>query len=680
MSRTLNRRVAYLSIIGLALILLSGCHFSLLNRSSSLAAWSPDGTHLALCISNADTEQSELWVVNPTTANTRKLLSAAPAENLPHLLAPRWSPDGSRLHCLRTTEGEDGDRRPATIIGIDPLGGNSAEIGVIHYGGSRSTVFAESEVYAPLADSTLVAQDLGTDGIHRLVRFDPRTGERSTFAAPRGHWMTICVAPAGGMLAVAVPGPGSRGTLVTLHRPDGTPLPHQARLWADAEDDIQPSLSWSPTGDQLAIVAEDVPGEEDREEGFATLLLVDVSSGRTVTVADDVFGLPPLFSPDGGKLAFAASSGVRDGDDDLLLEVRVHDLAGQSACDVSLPGLALPLGWSADNTTLAYYLGLPDNDNRGSLVSVAANGTGTLVIGSPLQDRLAVPSPAGGHLAWVSGDGAVQIFDLGRGEPLFTGGLTSAGTIQAGTDRLRQGSPEETLHLLQRLDTQPLTGDRMADRAALAYTALRALGQTAEADAGLEQACRDLPEADQPAAAFITLCGALSDFGFRPEAERLVEEQLLARYPDSPEAQEALWALAALKQSEGDGEAALALLRRLLNNAPAERTEATRAVLLAALAESATDSRSVSELAELMMAELDAQGEDASMPARAAARYALAVTLEQRGRLVQARQAYGDVLTTRSRAILPDGRDVADLSRQALFRLALGDQDPETGR
>ncbi len=122
-----------LALSVLALLILAGCHYSLLNRSSSLAAWSPDGSRLAVCIGNEDGESGELWLVEPQSGSTRKLLTSELSNGLPHLLAPRWAPDGETLYCARTTADEKDERRTAAIIAIDVATGMATDAGVIHY-------------------------------------------------------------------------------------------------------------------------------------------------------------------------------------------------------------------------------------------------------------------------------------------------------------------------------------------------------------------------------------------------------------------------------------------------------------------------------------------------------------------------------------------------------------------
>jgi tetratricopeptide (TPR) repeat protein len=687
-----RRSPTALTLSTIALLLLSGCHYSLLNRSNSLAAWSPDGCRLAVCVGSGDGKGSELWLVEPESGTTRKLLNGGWSSSLPHLLAPRWTPDGKTLYCARTIAGEEDERRPAAIVGIDIDSGAAFDAGLIHYTGSPGDHFAATEAFIPLADGTLAAQDLGQDNVYRLVRIDPATGVQSGFASLEGQWMVISGCRGGHQLAVAVPGSVGAGTRITIIDDNGRQLPAPLELWpADDGAGVQPILTWSPTADSLAIIVEDTPPpgsqwsvqsthhtpEEEEGDDFATLLLLLPDDGRVTPVAHDLFGLPPVYSPDGKHLAYAAGSGIRGRDGDLLLETRV--LAGLAVeTDVSLPGLALPLAWSADSSKLAYYLGQPDDDNSGTVISVAVDGSGTQVVSRHQQDRLAVAAPTGGRLAWVSGDGAVQVLTPGAGQVLFCGGLTVTGALQAGEDHLRQGRPAAALSACSILDSAGLDGEKSARLAAVSFASLNQLQRAAEAAVVLEQAVADFPTKAEPALAFLTLGGVLSDFGFRREAERLVEQQLLARYPQSPEAVDALWALAALKQSEGDDEASLDHLQRLLRDYPEERREVTRALLLAALAEAGQNPPLVLELAGLIieangdLANGDLANGDQKAP-RLVAYYARGQALEQSGSADKAREAYRAAIAERTETRLSDGRDVEDLCWEALYRLARSD-------
>jgi len=681
---TTTRRTVVLTLPAIALLILAGCHYSLLTPSRSLAAWSPDGSRLAVCIDNEAGDSGELWLVEPESGRMTKLLDGQRSPGLPHLLAPRWSPDGKTLYCARTTAGEKDERRPAAIIGIDLISGTESDVGVIHYTGGSVDHFGSTQAFIPLADGTLAAQNLGEDSVYRLVRIDPASGTRSSFASPAGSWMVISGSADGQQLAVAVPGKAGSGARISVFNSRGEQRPHPLDLWAASENsaEAQLSLTWSPTAARLAIMVEDLPPAgskwsipapvrdiEEKEDDFATLLLLEPESGGAVPIAHDVFGTPPVFSPDGKHLAYAASSGIRDGDGDLLLEVRVLTELAEDT-EVSLPGLALPLAWSTDSSKLAYYLGQPDDDNKGTVISVAPDGSGTRVVSRHQQDRLAVPSPTGGRLAWVSGSGAVQVIDPGTGRVLFHAGLTTAGTLQAGEDHLLQERPEAALETWSALDSTPLSSGQSARLAAGSYAALHTLDRPGDAARLLDRACSDLQQREDPATAFLILCGALSDFGFRPEAERVVEQQIIARYPDSPEAMEALWALAALKQDEGDAEAALRYLERLLRSYPEERKEVVRALLLAALAETGENQAVVIELAGMIIeANGDQEDSDQAAP-RAVAHYARATALEQNGNSEQAREAYAAALAQRTKTNLSDGRSVADLCWEALLRLA----------
>ncbi len=678
------RPLAVILLSAVALLILTGCHYSLLNRSSSLAAWSPDGSRLAVCIVDEDSDSGELWLVEPENGETRMLLSSGQSSGLPHLLAPRWAPDGKTLYCARTIEGEKDERRPATIVGIDIGSGTATDAGMIHYTGSRGEYFATTEAFTPLADGTLAAQDLGQDNIHRLVRIDPSSGAQSKFTSTEGQWMVISGSRDGRRLAVAVPGSDNAGTRITVFDHNGGPLPKPLELWPSGDSaGVQPTLTWSPVADSLAIIVEDAPPpgsrwsvhatpnalEEEEGDDFATLILMWPDSGRAAPIAHDLFGLPPVYSPDGKHLAYAASSGIRGGDGDLLLETRVlTGLADDT--DVSLPGLALPLAWSAESTTLSYYLGLPDDDNTGTVISVALDGSGTRVVSRDQQDRLAVASPAGGRLAWVSGEGAVQVLDPGTGRVIFCGGLTMTGTLQAAEDHLRQGRPEAALAGCSSLDRTTLDGERSGRLAAVSYASLNALQRSGEAAGVLDQAYAVLPQKGEPARALLALGGALSDLGYRAEAERLVEQQLLARYPESPEAVEALWALAALKQSEGDAEASLAHLQWLLRDYPKERREITRVLLLATLAETGQKPSLILELAELVIKSSGDQAEEDQAATRAVAHFVQGQALEQIGIHSQAREAYTAAVAEHTETRLSDGRDVEDICWEALLRLA----------
>lgn len=675
--RTLIRRATALALSTLTLLTLAGCHYSLLNRSSSLAAWSPDGSRLAVCIVNNDAGCGELWLVEPDSGATRKLLSGDRSSGQPHLVAPRWSPDGRQLYCLRTIDEENEERRPATIVHVDPRSGEASDLGVIHYKNSRFDHLSVTDVFTPLGDGSIAAQNLGEDEIFRLVRID---SERyiSSFATIEGSWMVISGSQDGERLAVAVPGSKGMGTVLTFFDNKGEPLLDAIPLWPGIDQSGSiPALTWSPCSHRLALVAENV-GEQE-EEDFATLMVVDSRTGEKECVASDLFGLPPVFSPDGNRLAFTANSEIKAGDDDLLLEVRIHPPVGDAEVELSLPGLALPLAWSADSSKLAYYLGYSGDDNEGTVISVAPDGTGTRVVSQHQQDRLAVAAPTGGRLAWVSGDGAVQILDPGTGQVLFHAGLTVNGTLQAGEDHIRQGRPADALATYATLDNSALNGERSARLAAVSYAALNQLQRSGEAAAVLDRACADLPQKEDPPLAFLILGGALSDFGFRSEAEHLVEEQLLIHYPDSPEAVEALYALAALKQSEGDTGASLHHLQRLLLDYPEERAEPTRALLLATLARAGEEPSLILELAGLILeTNGDPENVDQAVP-RAVSYYARGRALEQNGAREQAREAYSSAITEDTDTQLPDGAKVTDLCWEALLRMARN-ETPEINR
>jgi len=675
------------ALASLALLVLNGCDYSLLTRGPTLAAWSPDGQRLAACVNNADADTAELWLVEPDTDRTKLLLSGERTRGLPHLLAPRWSVDGRRLHVLRTTEGSEGERNRAVIIAIDPAADEPREVATIHYGGSRGGLLAGSDVVVPLADGALAVQDLEDDGRYRLRRIDPDSGIDSPLTALSGSWLGISGSPDGLRLAIAHPGPGGRGATLTVVRHTGEQIGHPLDLLQTYESsDPQPVMAWSPDGRHLALImegrpdssgAEEVPvpmhqhSDETEEENTATLVLVDTDHSTARIIARDLFGIPPVFSPDGSHLAWAASAGVRDADDELLLEARITTVADGRTVTASLPGMVVPLAWSADGTRVACFHGLFDDDgDAGTLYSVGRDGAGTRQISPSQEDRLAVAFAGGGRLAWISGDGAVQVVDPGSGCLLFNDGLTAAGALQAGEDHLLQKRPEAAIELLAAIDTAALDSGDAGRMAALGYASLQELQRPADAADRLDRACTELAGTEKPDLAFLVLCGALNDLGFRSPAERLVQEQLLANYPESPHAVEALWALAALKETEGDLSSSLAHLQRLLKNYPPQRTEVSRALLLAALAEAGADPARVLELAELVEQACADTGTPEHRAPRAVARYARGQALQHAQRPEEARAAYAAALSEPSETHLADGRDLDDLCWEGLLDLA----------
>ncbi len=116
--------------------------------------------------------------------------------------------------------------------------------------------------------------------------------------------------------------------------------------------------SWSPGGRRIVFSTESVTEYPDAREGLASLWTVDVSTGRTARVPDDLDAVQPAWSPHGGRIAFwglPANSGQRD-----IWTVAVD---GSHAVRVTAdPDLDWSPAWSPDGRFLYF-----SSDRGGSL-------------------------------------------------------------------------------------------------------------------------------------------------------------------------------------------------------------------------------------------------------------------------------------------------------------------------
>ena len=129
-----------------------------------------------------------------------------------------------------------------------------------------------------------------------------------------------------------------------------------------------------------------------------SLNLLDVDSGDTRTLMNNVAPLPPVWSPDGSQIAVAVCS---DPDDEDSCDLYAVNVAGESNVLADEPGLEVFPSWSPDGEQLVYMIGLERDYDIAVLELSGRRNELTL---SDDWDGLPQWSPDGSYIVFGFGD------------------------------------------------------------------------------------------------------------------------------------------------------------------------------------------------------------------------------------------------------------------------------------
>ncbi|HET7458637.1 MAG TPA: S9 family peptidase [Gemmatimonadaceae bacterium] len=274
---------------------------------------SPDGRSIAVVVSRADFDvdrwMPELVLVDVATGAQRQLVAARRG-----LTQPRWKPTGDRIAFL-ATEG-DGKDAAAQLFVMPTAGGDarrvtSAAKGVQHYAwrpDGREVAFATADEPEKRTGSERFNDSFEVGNDDYLVMAAP---------TPTHVWLVAAdgSAPARRLTSGA-------WSLPTV-RPPGPPAA---------------PLSWSPDGRLLAFTRVPTPHSGDFDSSAVSVLDVAACTAssaqcapRPVTGAGLYEGFP-VFSPDGGRLAYWYPRGGEQGS---VTEIHVAPVAGGAGRSVT---------------------------------------------------------------------------------------------------------------------------------------------------------------------------------------------------------------------------------------------------------------------------------------------------------------------------------------------------------
>jgi hypothetical protein len=273
-----------------------------------------------------------IWTVDGPDARPR--LVVGPNDSVEPLY-PRFTPDGRSLFFADFVDPTD-----LPVLDVYRLAGDSGRASQV-FGGAIAFLYRWAENAPVLAtareDGEVVAVDGTTGDVTELGRadgpdyaLDPR-GERIAFSRGSSLWVQDVAGDPPRRIAPDGRGPAwSRdGSRIAFLR--GTPGEAAASLLVVPADGGSPRqlvadalvgrLLW--TEDEVLYLRPPAAGADGQEHGVGDLRAVDVSSGKTRPVADEV--LPLEVSADGQRLLFLRPHIV---DGELAFSVRTMDLDG----------------------------------------------------------------------------------------------------------------------------------------------------------------------------------------------------------------------------------------------------------------------------------------------------------------------------------------------------------------
>ncbi len=269
------------------------------NLSNVISAeWSADGRWVAYERYPLDSAggEIELWVVSASQAP--RLVATGGAPDLFATLGLAgvvWSPTGAELAAIDS----------ATLITIDPVTGETSDLGSIDGAWGRNTLFSPDPAWSP--NGTHIA--IGARG-GALYSVDVRSGERSLLArlpgADFGEGGESLWSPDGAHIAV-VNHLEHGGWRLSMMNTDGSSV----RLLVEDVHDMGPAgVAWSPDGTRLAYA------DYQESDGSVRIWVVPMDGSAPAEIGSlgaschFAYKCDLTWSPDGSRIAFTDETAV----------------------------------------------------------------------------------------------------------------------------------------------------------------------------------------------------------------------------------------------------------------------------------------------------------------------------------------------------------------------------------
>lgn len=316
--------------------------------------WSPDGSKLLIATSStltagdADGSNTDLYLIDVATGAKTWLTQAIDGSYDGQSYSSYWSPDGTKLYVLSTSnltaDDTDGANDAFDLFSIELATGQKTLLSASVDGGTEDNSYLDR--WTPdgtkiimQSGSTLTADDTDAGSSYDLYLLEPSTGERTllTKAVPGGfddgYSSVAGWSPDGTKMLVY------SGSNLTVDDLDGTnpnadlfliDIATGARTLltttaAGAFEGESSFVEWSPDGTKVLVRSTSHLTADDNDGlyfGTPDLFIIDVATGEktllTASVADGYEGYSASFgwSPDGTKAMVVSTSNLTADDSD----------------------------------------------------------------------------------------------------------------------------------------------------------------------------------------------------------------------------------------------------------------------------------------------------------------------------------------------------------------------------